>query len=219
MSKVDLKLDWCSYQAAKYAVEKWHYSKVIPAGKNVCIGVWENTKFIGTVIYGSGANNNIGKPYGLPMTKICEMVRVALYNHVSAVSRIVAISMRMLRIQSDGLRLIISYADPAHGHVGSIYQAMNWVYCGKSQPQAAVKINGKLVHKKSASSMFGCIKGLPKSEVTWKYKYLYPLDESMRKQIEPLRKPYPKRATGEVRNALDLTSQETGGANPTVALY
>ena len=26
-----------------------------------------------------------------------------------------------------------------------------------------------------------------------KYKYLYPLDRAMRRQIEPLRKPYPKR--------------------------
>lgn len=25
--KPELRLDWCSYQAAKYAVEYWHYSQ------------------------------------------------------------------------------------------------------------------------------------------------------------------------------------------------
>ena len=28
-SKPTLKLDWCSHEAAKYAVEHWHYSKRI----------------------------------------------------------------------------------------------------------------------------------------------------------------------------------------------
>jgi len=46
-NKVELKLDWCSYQAAKYAVENWHYSKCMPVGKLVKIGVWEDKKYIG----------------------------------------------------------------------------------------------------------------------------------------------------------------------------
>lgn len=51
-----------------------------------------------------------------------------------------------------------------------------------------------------------------------KYRYLYPIDDAMRKQIEPLRKPYPKRGAGETDNAPD-TNQETGGASPTAPLY
>ena len=46
MSSVDLKVDWCSYEAAKYAVMHWHYSKTMPAGKTVKLGVWENGRFI-----------------------------------------------------------------------------------------------------------------------------------------------------------------------------
>jgi hypothetical protein len=41
-----------------------------------------------------------------------------------------------------------------------------------------------------------------------------PLDNETRKQIEPLRKPYPKRGRGEIDNALH-TNAETGGASPT----
>ena len=86
MTKVDLKLDWCSHEAAKYAVEKWHYSHSMPKSKLVKIGVWENRQFIGVIIFGSGASPQIGKPYQLRMTQICELVRVALHKHQSPVS-------------------------------------------------------------------------------------------------------------------------------------
>jgi hypothetical protein len=50
-----------------------------------------------------------------------------------------------------------------------------------------------------------------------KYRYLMPLDDAMRKQIEPLRKPYPKRAGSIGSDAPGLQPGE-GGANPTSAL-
>jgi len=65
-SNPDLKLDWCSYQAAKYAVERWHYSKRMPAGKHVHVGVWEGDVFVGVMLYGLGACNlTRGEKYGL----------------------------------------------------------------------------------------------------------------------------------------------------------
>jgi hypothetical protein len=50
-----------------------------------------------------------------------------------------------------------------------------------------------------------------------KHRYLMPLDDAMREQIEPLRQPYPKR----VRSADSGTSgdqPEGGGATPTRTL-
>jgi hypothetical protein len=38
---VDLKVDFCSHEAAKYACEHWHYSRCVPASKLIKIGVWE----------------------------------------------------------------------------------------------------------------------------------------------------------------------------------
>lgn len=48
---VDLKIDWATYAAAKYACENWHYSKSIPKSKLVKIGAWEDGSFIGVVIF------------------------------------------------------------------------------------------------------------------------------------------------------------------------
>ncbi len=220
--KVDLKLDWCSYEAAKFAVEHWHYSRCLPVGNSVKVGVWENNKFIGCVIYSHGANNNIAKPYGLLQTECVELTRVALNKHETPVSKIVSISLKLLKKQSPDLRLIVSYADPEQGHNGSVYQAMNWAYVGKSQAQREYLIDGEIVHKRSVSSKYGT-KGLEKlkqaginadyAHVQYKYKYLFPLDDAMRKQIEPLRKPYPKRERGETDNA-PQSNAETEGASP-----
>jgi hypothetical protein len=177
----------------------------MPSGKLVHIGVWENEKFIGVVIFGRGANNNIGERYHLEQVQICELVRIALTAHVSPVSKIAAHAIRMLRQQSPGLRLIVSYADPAQGHHGGIYQAGNWLYVGSSQPQRAVVIDGVSMHKRSASAKYGTASPAQISrmsgsaaawgEMSWKHTYLMPLDDGIRTRLAPLVKPYPKRET------------------------
>lgn len=65
---MSLHLDWCSYEAAKFACEKWHYSKCIPKSKLVKIGVWEHDVFVGVVIFGVGATHDLVKQYGLKVS-------------------------------------------------------------------------------------------------------------------------------------------------------
>lgn len=204
MNKVDLKLDWCSHDAAKYAVEKWHYSRCMPKSKLVKIGVWENNIFVGVVIFGVGATADLVKSYGLASTEGCELVRVALSKHQSPTSRIIAIAIKLLRKSNSGLRLIVSFADPEQSHVGTVYQASGWIYTGNSLASEEYIVNGKrwhgraLRHEKPAhlttketlailDPEYKIIKG------TSKYRYLYPLDSAMHEQIAPLAKPYPKR--------------------------
>ena len=213
-----LKIDWATYESVKHAVTNWHYSESMPAGKMVKIGAWEDDKFIGTVIFGRGANNNIGKPYGMSQVEACELVRIALRKHATPVSRIAAIAIKFLKRNSPGLKLIISYADPRQGHHGGIYQAVNWVYCGKSQAQQQVIHNGKIMHKRTANSMFGTIKGMQKSPVMWKHKYLMPLDAETKKRILTLAKPYPKRAGSDTSDTPGFHPGE-GGSLPTPALH
>ena len=197
---VDLRVDWCSYEAAKYAVEKWHYSQTVPAGKNVYLGAWEDGRFIGAVIIGTGASSSLGGPYGLKWNECSELVRVALSRHRCRVSSIVSKAIRLFSNQSPNIRLLVSFADPREGHVGSIYQAMNWIYTGKSQDSTAYELNGKLLHTRAftVSAWYGGVNrkipaGATKTKLPGKHRYLYPLDRAMRKQIAPLAQPYPKR--------------------------
>ena len=217
-----LKIDWATHEAAKYAVENWHYSESMPVGKTVKVGAWEDGKFIGAVIFAYGANNNIGKPFRLEQTECCELVRVALRNHSTPVSRIVAISIRFLRTKCQGLRLIVSYADTAQGHHGGIYQAGNWIFCGTSKGAAQYILNGRVVHSMQIQTFIraGKIKsrkGMQVVKAGDKHKYLMPLDNEMKKQILPLAKPYPKRAQSIGGDAAGFQPEE-GGSTPTCAL-
>jgi hypothetical protein len=166
----------------------------------VKIGVWENSKFIGCVLFNYGANPNLYKPYNLKQIECCELTRVALKKHKSEVTKIISIAIKMLKKQSPKLRLIVSFADSNQNHLGIIYQAGNWVYSGiaKSTPQYLV--GGRWIHQRQLGSLGYSAKGVrfPKRKPLDKYRYLMPLDKEMRKQIEPLRKPYPKRIESAV---------------------
>lgn len=229
MSKVDLKIDWATHEAAKYACENWHYSKCLPVGKLVKIGAWENGKFIGVVLFGRGANNNMLKPYKLEQDQGCELVRIALTKHNTPVSKIMAIALKMLSKSQPKLRLVVSYADQDQNHAGGIYQATNWIYTGlyNEGTMGAFIIKGKKTHPKSVHSMGikQTIEAIrkhldPNATIFYtkgKHKYLMPLDSKMRDVILPLAKPYPKRATSIDSDAANIQLAE-GGATPTVAL-
>jgi hypothetical protein len=218
-SKPVLRIDWATHEAAKYACEKWHYSRSIAVGKLVKIGAWEDDRFIGVVLFAYGANGNISKPYGLKQVECCELVRVALRDHVSPVSKIMAVAIKMLKKQSNGIRLIVSYADTGQGHHGGIYQATNWIYEGYFGGESSVVVNGRLMHRRQAYSLYGTTR--PENSVNvpaaGKHKYLMPLDDAMRAKIAPLAKPYPKSTRAKKQDS--ESPSELGGAVPTDALH
>ncbi len=76
--KPKLKIDWCSYDAAKYVVQHRHYSRSLPCSKTARLGVWGNDKFIGAVVFAWGANRHLAGEYKLKMTECAELCRVAL---------------------------------------------------------------------------------------------------------------------------------------------
>jgi hypothetical protein len=204
VTKADLRIDWATHEAAKYACENWHYSKSLPVGKMVKIGAWEGGRFIGVVIFAWGMNRNLGSPYGLGISECCELVRVALTRHKTQVSRIVKIALAFLKSKSPGLKMIVSFADPEQGHSGGIYQAGNWVYAGRSPGGFEWVLNGKRLNKRAftgqqfgggSASVAKVPKGAVKRKICGKHRYLMPLDDAMRKQIQSLAKPYPKCVT------------------------
>jgi hypothetical protein len=232
---MSLRLDWCSHDAAKYACQRWHYSGQLPNQKLVKVGAWEDDLFIGCVVFGDGANAGMFKPYGLRYQDGAELVRVALSKHEAKVSRIVAIAIKFLRRRCPGLRLLISFADPEHGHHGGIYQAGNWVYAGMTDPADEYIVKGVRMHGRalrstrsthkhrdvSASNVFEWARrvldpGIRRVDGSSKHRYLLALDADVKKRIDVLAKPYPKRD----RSAENGTAAPTagGGVNPTRSL-
>lgn len=217
-----LRLGLVDHAAALHACRAWHYSRAVPSGKVVRFGVWENGVFIGVVLFSRGATKQIGLPYGLLQTEVCELTRIALSEHTAPVSRIVSIAIRLLRQKSPGLRLIVSYAAEEEGHLGGIYQAGNWLYEGCVESYTFL-IKGVKTHARTVSSRYH-----GKASLDWiranvdpyaqvcrglrRHKYLMPLDDEMRRQVDRMSKPYPKRAKQAM--AGDHPEQRQGSTDP-----
>ena len=221
--KPQLKIDWATHEAAKYACENWHYSGCLPVGKLVKVGAWEDGKFIGVVLFGRGATPNLGRPYNLAQDECVELTRIALTKHKSAVSKIASLALKFLRASNPKLRLVVSFADQTQGHHGGIYQAGNWIYNGAGTPAKFYMIHGRLTHPRSigakglVQNIFGARKIDPNAQtvlVAGKHRYLMPLDAEMKERILPLSKPYPKRVKEQ---ALEHPSN-LGGVTPTHTL-
>lgn len=218
-----LKIDWATHAAAKYACENWHYSKCMPKNKLVKIGAWENGHFIGVILFSYSVSRHIGNPYGLSMFECCELSRIALTKHKTPVSKIIAIALKFLKKSNPGIQLIVSFADTKEGHHGGVYQATNWIYTGMTPPcKRYLDPKGKLWHARRASVHGG--HGKKKVTDKWKiidcpgkHRYLMPLNDTIKKKVLVLSKPYPKRASS-VESGTSPYQGEGGGESPTDAL-
>ena len=224
----NLRIDWCSYDAARYAVEHWHYSRSLPCSKTTRLGVWEDGKFIGAIVFAWGANRHLAGEYDLKMTECTELCRIALAKHTTPVSRILSIVVKILKREMPGIRLLVSYADLNQGHEGKIYQASNWLFVGMTGHEAGIMLNGKLTHRRTINSKYGT------SDIQWlrkridpsatryegkpKCKYLLPLDDEVSERIRSLAKPYSNiRATSDTSDTPGVHPGK-GRAARTVAL-
>lgn len=202
-----LYLGYIGHHAALYACKHYHYSASMPSGKVLRVGVWEDGAFIGAVVFGQGIQQFLGRMFGCSMQECCELCRVALRKHVSPVSRIVSIALRLLKRQCPELRVVVSYADCDRDHHGGIYIAGNWTYVGLTQQGGGTprfRLFGEVVHPRTIGSRkwkqsIGWLKEHidPLAEEVYtkgKHKYAYPLTNEMREKLEQLKVEPPKRA-------------------------
>jgi hypothetical protein len=222
-NKKGLYLDWATKDAAEFACKRWHYSGCLPIGKLIKVGVWEDGKFKGVVIFSRGTSPNLGTRFGLGQTECVELTRVALAPHKVFVSKVIAIALKMLKKSNPGLLLVVSFASQTQGHHGGIYQAGNWIYCGQTSPQIEYYFRGKRVTDRTIAGY--CVKHRTNKKVLvekglavplptkQKYRYIYPLEKRTRKKVEKLSLPYPSKCDESIASdALDVQSREEGAA-------
>lgn len=197
-------LELASYAAGKHAVKNWHYSQSMPLPPVIIYGVWEEDKFVGAVIFARGSAHNIQKTYDLDTSEVCELTRVAFSEHKTPLSRILSVALRKLKKSNKTLRLVVSYADPRHGHIGTIYQAGNWICTGSTKSGREFWKNGVLYSQRQVSSSgYNVQQGVRRRAVRPsecrviktppKHRYFYCFDKAIKKVVLKDKKPYPKR--------------------------
>jgi hypothetical protein len=199
-----MRLSIATREAVDFACRNFHYSGSSPVVKYAFNVFNDFDEWCGVIIYGTGANAHIASPYGLWQGEVLELVRVALNGKQETTSQCVAASLKELRRIDPIVRMVVSYADIDQNHVGTIYQATNWIYEGVKNKnlKSAFIIHGKKTHPKSCYAR-GWKQSLPwlqehvdpEADVfisRGKHKYLFAFDKKVRKRLLTLSKPYPK---------------------------
>ena len=203
-----MKITIATADAINHACIYYHYAHCVPIveiGFNVYN---DSNEWCGVICYGFGATPNISRPFDKWAGQVIELVRVALNGKQGhgKTSQAVAMTLKEIPKLLPAVDIIVSYADLDQDHAGTLYQATNWIYTGlvNEGTRGAFIINGKKTHPKSCHS-----KGW-KQSLLWirenvdpeatefitkgKHKYIYPLDKKMRKRLQILSVPYPKKA-------------------------
>ena len=191
-------------KAVKYACLHFHYSKSVPS-VSYGYNVYQDGEWCGVILYGLGATPNIASPFGMIQGEVLELVRVALIGKQNATSECVAASLRKLHEDAPQIKIVVSFADEDQSHVGTIYQATNWIYLGRhgEGDRSAFIINGKKTHPRTIGSAGGVqslawIRENLDPEATefftkGKEKYIFVFNKRLRKKWLQSAKPYPKK--------------------------
>jgi len=143
-----------SVAEARPLVQEYHYSKNLPAGKNVCFGWFtpDDNSLVGETLYavavfGIGSNNNVygyfSEITGLECTdkNLYELKRLVRSGSKEekqvSLSQMLSVCHRSL-LKENGIRYIISYSDPEFNPSGGIYAASNFTLLGYSKPETDI---------------------------------------------------------------------------------
>lgn len=188
----------------------FHYSKKVPQIRLGYSVFNDNDEWCGVVLFSNGANPSIAKEFGLVQGQVVELVRMALNGKQPFTSQVLAMALKQIKKDAPALKMIVSYADRNQEHIGTIYQATNWYYIGEYANEVGIKMNGKIIHRRSISKKYG------KSGIEWikenidpeaevikgktKIKYVFPINKNMVKQLKGISKPYPKKEVEQLTN-------------------
>jgi hypothetical protein len=132
-------------------MEKHHYLHSMPAAPRRCYGVVLNGDLLGGVVFTSGARHGHRLLSAASPQDVATLARLWLSDDLPAnsESRVLGIVLRDLRRTTDW-KVLLSYADPSVGHVGTIYQATGWTYLGETPGEHYVRLaDGQLHHPRS----------------------------------------------------------------------
>jgi len=157
VNKEDVDLAICEVKIirsdiAKDFLAKYHYLPRFRKNTKACFGVYYTGKLISVVIFAQPSYNTAINRHGLAASAVVELSRFVIsdsYHTKNLASWALSRCIRLLRTRYREIALIISFADPHFGHIGTIYKASNWIFDGNTKPSYYYKDSyGGIIHKK-----------------------------------------------------------------------
>ena len=153
MKARDLEIRVADRSEIKEFIENNHYSKSINGVKStVCFAVEYNDNIVGAVLYGQ-MSTTAWKKFGKKESEVLELRRLCIVDEAkkNSESRVIGWTIRWIKKNLPGVKVIVSYADPNYEHTGVIYKASNFELIGVSGNDKGFKDKetGKIYHSRS----------------------------------------------------------------------
>ncbi len=193
---------------AKQIVIRNHYLHSFPGGTQLCFGVFSENRLTGALTFGVGPTNAHRLVNDAEPRECLTLSRLWLNDDLpkNSESRVIGLTLRAIRSHTD-VKFVLSYADPAQGHRGTIYQAANWVYTGLSEAIPLYDIgDGIPRHSRTFSHAIGShskryladngitVREIPQSA---KHRYVYFIEKRWRTRLCVPELPYPKKEVSD----------------------
>jgi len=133
---------------------------------SVAFGLFKNSELVGVIVFGKPAsytlcNGIAGKDES---KNVIEFSRLWVDDRMPKNTESWFIARALKNCQFD---IVVSFADTEQGHVGYIYQATNWLYCGVSKKQKYFRLKSKTDN--SGGTEYRRRERMPKSEIISEY--------------------------------------------------
>ncbi len=145
-----LELKEINHATAQSAINKWHYLAGTGFLASYRFGVFYGGYNKGVITYGIPNAANLKGVYTQDTQhEYMELTRLALAPELpkNSASRVIGVSLRLLKQREPNLKGVVTYADTEQGHEGTIYKATNFEHRGLTAPKTDFYIDGKKAGK------------------------------------------------------------------------
>lgn len=207
MRKEDYYVESCTVDEAKELITEYHYLGHKGFRQSEGYGLYDSNtnELIGVAVYhGISAPETVVGAFGLGrkeqegMWELGRLVLKSEYNGGNYGSFLIGKSLRQLK-KDRPVRAIISYAT-SNMHVGYVYQATNWTYCGLTDKKKDFWVGGKIQERGKTKGKDGVWVGRPQ-----RHRYILVDDKELDLKWE--KQPYPK-ANEDLDNCYGCQGEE-----------
>ena len=123
------------YETAKKIILEYEWLGTIPPNCQHFFGIFFDNYCGGIVVYGDTTTQTIKESIAgkKNVSKVIQLQRGATvyWAHPHSASKLISKSLQF--IEKLGYRIVVAFADPQAGEIGTVYQATNWLYCGLTE--------------------------------------------------------------------------------------
>lgn len=162
---VDLIIKRVDYKTAMdIIVEKHYLHRKCPC--SIAFGLYRDNLIVGVIVFGKPASYTLCEGIaGKEESKnVIEFNRLWVCDSMPKNTESWFISRA---IKECGFEIIVSFADTEQGHIGYVYQATNWLYCGESKKQRYFRLKDN--SKNEGGTSYRRRERMSKSKITELY--------------------------------------------------